>query len=68
MGLNITWYNLDINFHKKIKRVQYWVYQKALSLSLSKKKFYQKDIYFFLRFNIFYLPYESYDIKKIFEN
>ena len=54
MGLSITWDNLDISSHKKIKRVQYWVLS--------------KNIYFCLKFNISYLPYESYDIKKIFEN
>ena len=54
MDLNVTIYNFDINSHKKIKRVQYWVLS--------------KNIYFYLGFNIFYLSYESYDIKKTFKN
>ena len=55
MGLSITWDHLDINSYKKTKKkVKYWVLS--------------KNIYFCLKFNISYLPYESYDIKKIFEN
>ena len=55
MGLSITWDNLDINSYKKIKKkVKYWVLSNNIQVCL--------------RFHIFYLPYESCDIKKKFEN
>ena len=46
--------HLDISSHKKLKEYNI--------------EFYQKNIYFCLRFNISYLLYEGCDIKKTFEN